>query len=154
MPTPAGDRPGRLPRLQAGLGPIVRRHRRALAAVCAGAAVLVVLTSMTAPPADPRVNTPLLRADQVAMPVALATAGQPITVGTLLDIVAVPEDGVRPWIVSRGNTVLAASTLMSSGSSVLLAVTEPEALQIADAASRGTLTALLHDGGVSDPAQP
>ncbi len=128
---------------------LVRRHRRALAAACAGLATLLALGSVTAA-AQPSVassGAPTLAPDERRMPIGLSAVNQGLSAGSVIDVVALASDVAPARIVARSVRVLEsrpAGALASAGAVVVIAVTEPQALAIADAASGGTLTALIH----------
>lgn len=128
-----------------------RRHRRPLAALSAGAAVLIALSAVSRP-ASPSASGPSripLDPGKVAISVELAMSRAHVVPGAVIDVVMVPEDGSPARVVTRNTTVLdvaSASPLGTSTTQVLIAMTEADALAVADAAARAPLTALLHSG--------
>ena len=139
------------PRLQS----TVRRHRRALAALVAAAAMLFALASLRSTPtsaqasADPA-STNGLRLGEVAVPVTLASAALAATVmpGDVVDIVAVPEDGDASVLAPAARVLRsAAGGGLGAGSSsvVLLAVAERNALPLSAALDQ-KLTVVIRTG--------
>ena len=132
---------------------LVRRYRRPLAAVCAGLAVLLTLSSLKAPApvASGPENGPRLSLGEVAAPITLASAdiAASLKVGDMIDVVAIPnqEAGISR-VVARGARVLEIGTSDGFGASasalVVIALPESEALAIADATADSDLTTLIH----------
>lgn len=127
-----------------------RRHRRPLAALSAGAAVLIALTAVSRPAPTPAAGTGqvALEPGKVAISVALGMIPAHLVPGAVIDVVTVPEDGSPARIVTRGTAVLNVASASAFGASsmtnVLVATSEADALALADAAARGPLTALIH----------
>lgn len=129
---------------------LIRRHRRLLAAACAGLAALLALAVIRAPqaPGDSAAAAePTLAAGEVAVPVSLASAAHTgaLHAGDVIDLVAVPRaEDQRAQVVAREATVLSISQGgfgSADGSVVVIAVPRAEALAIADALSASTFTA-------------
>ena len=135
------------------LAALVRRYRRPLAAVCAGLAVLLTLSSLKAPAPDASglETGPRLALGEAAAPITLASAdiAASLQVGDIIDVVAIPnqEAGISE-VVARGARVLEIGTPDGFGASasalVVIALPESEALAIADATADSDLTALIH----------
>lgn len=119
---------------------LVRRHRRALAAVLAATAVLVGLSSLRAPapaaePGPAAADPTAPRPDEVAVPVQLASPAlaAALEAGDIIDLVTVTESGGE---VAGRVRVLAVSSssggLTSTSSSVVLVAADPaDAIDIA-----------------------
>lgn len=129
---------------------LIRRHRRILAACCAGLAAMLTLAVIRAPQASTGQAAgapPALGAGEVAVPVSLASGAHAgvLTSGDVIDLVAVPraEDHVAR-VVAREATVLSIATAgfgSADGSVVVIAVPRAEALAIADAMTGFAFTA-------------
>ncbi|MFM7145236.1 MAG: hypothetical protein ACKOW5_02765 [Actinomycetales bacterium] len=132
---------------------ILRRHRRVIAAAATGLGVLFVIAALRpAPPAPPLPPDPRLPpAGQVALPVELASASAAtmLQVGDRVDVVSVREADQPARILARDVTVLlpasTAGFVGSASGSVLLAMSESAALQVAQAT--GQVTVLLRAPG-------
>ena len=128
----------------------MRRHRRPLAALSAGAAVLIALSTVRQPAAAPATGPRqmALTPGTVAISVELDISRAHLIPGAVIDVVSIPEDGTSAHVVTRDTDVLdvaSTSTLgASSATNVLLGASEADALALADAAARGPLTALIH----------
>lgn len=119
---------------------LVRRHRRALAAVLAATAVLVGLTSLRAPapaaePGPAAADPTAPRPDEVAVPVRLASPALAAALhsGDVIDLVTATESGGH---VAGRVRVLQVSTsaggLTSTSTSVVLVAAAPaDAIDIA-----------------------
>lgn len=128
---------------------MLRRHRRLLAAVLTALSVLFIIAALRPPPPappvppDPRLPPP----GQVALPVELASpsAASLLQVGDRVDVVSVRESDQVARILARDVTVLLPAAgggfVGSTSGSVLLAMTEAAALQVAQAP--GEVTVLL-----------
>lgn len=133
---------------------LIRRHRRMLAACCAGLAALLTVSVIRSAqiPADAAAvadGEPALGAGEVAVPVSLASAAHAgaLHAGARIDLVAVPrsDDGVTR-VVARDATVLSIASGgfgAQDGSFVVIAVPRADALAIADAMSAATFTAWI-----------
>lgn len=127
----------------------LRRHRRSLAAVSTALGVLFTIAALRPapplppPPPDPRLPPP----GQVALAVELtnASAAGLLQAGDRVDVVSVGDSDQTATILARDAMVLAptlnAGFVGSASSSVLLAMTESAALEVAEA--HGEVTVLL-----------
>lgn len=111
--------------------------------------MLIALSAVSEPAPAPVAGpgTLPIQAGQVAISIALDTSSAHVVPGTAIDVVSVPDDGTPAHVVTRGGAVLdvtGASAFGSSSASVLLSVSEADALALADAAAHGSLTALIH----------
>ena len=126
----------------------IRRHRRILAAACAGLASVLALAVIRTPQAPSGTATaPTLDAGEVAVPVSLASAAHAgaLHTGDVIDLVAVPRaEDQRARVVAREATVLSISSGgfgSADGSVVVIAVPRSDALAIADAMTAAVFTA-------------
>lgn len=106
---------------------------------------------MDAPsPTSTPATGPSLAADEVAMPLVLASGAEVVQPGSIIDVVAVPELGTGAHIVARDARVLSiparSGFASSTSATVVIAVSPTDALDIADASAAGTLSALIHAG--------
>lgn len=129
---------------------IVRRYRRPLAAASAGLAALITLGLVTGSPdtvtaASGRAWRP--GSDEAQLPIAMSGVNAVVPAGSRIDVIALPDNGFGAQIIARDVLVLDHPTGSAVGSTsatvLVLAVTEAEALRLADAAAAGTLTALI-----------
>ncbi len=143
-------------RLRRGL----RRHRRLLAALLAGAAVLValsVLRTPTAPaePSDAQPSAPAgVTAGQVAVPIILSSpaVARTLSVGDVIDVVGITgEESATASVVAPDARVIeipeAGSALSASTAAVVVvAVRESDALPLLAASASGALSILIRQG--------
>jgi hypothetical protein len=122
----------------------VRRHRRSLAAVLAGAATLVALTALRAAQVPPSPDAAGAAATsstsipgQVTVPVALASGAiaAVLQVGDVIDLVAAADADTPGSVIARGAHVVelpaGGSALGGSSSAVILvALPESDALRV------------------------
>lgn len=140
------------------LGPLkvaIARHRRILAAVCAGLATLLALSlfldARTAPAVDIASLAPAqqVSASQVAVPILLADAqlAAGVSPGDTVDLVQL-SDGAPAAVIAEHARVLTKGTggsPFSAGSSAMLvvAVDKVDALPVASAGASASLTLML-----------
>lgn len=134
---------------------ILRRRRRPIAAVLAGAGVLLALSTLHATPAPVADDAahgidPLLAPGHVVVPVVLATGAvaSALAVGDIVDIVDFSDtEPVRATVVARGAWVygLPAGTSFGGGASavVLVSVPERQALPVSAASATGGIGVVL-----------
>lgn len=149
---------GPLLQLLPGLRVAVARHRRLLAAACAGLAVLLVVGILAdaagspAPTLAPNSVAHGLRSDESAVPVLLAdrqlaAAASP---GDVVDLVQVGAGEAMPPVASRSRVldIGSSQTGFASERSAMLVVAVPtaQAARIAAAGALGSLTLVLHSG--------
>lgn len=129
---------------------LIRRHRRILAACCAGLAALLavsVIRSPQAPAGAVADGEPTLQPGQVGVPIALASAAHAgaLHAGDVIDLIAVPRaEDSSARVVAHAATVLSIATGgfgAADGSVVVIAVPRSDALAIANALSASTFTA-------------
>lgn len=140
------------PRIQAA----ARRHRRGLAAVLAGLAMLMAINAVRPGPEQPGTTLgsagPPVRPGEVAVPVALASPALAAAVepGDVVDVIAVPDDpGGSARVLADHARVLdlpgSGGFTTSSSSVVLLAVPETAALPLSAAVGQ-VLTLVIRAG--------
>lgn len=133
---------------------LMRRHRRPLAAVLAGVAALLLLTSLRPSPAIPAVadasaDPAVPRPGEVTVPVALLSAAVAgvLEVGDVVDLVAVDDAGTASVVAARARVVglpSSGSALTSSSSAIaLVAVPDQGALDLSAASSAGPLSVII-----------
>jgi hypothetical protein len=129
----------------------VRRHRRALAAVLAGAATLVALTALRGGPAplspsdtDAASTTSTAVPGQVTVPVALTSGAiaAVLRVGDVIDLVGAAGTDAPSAVIARGARVIelpaAGSTFGGSSSAVVLvSLPEADALRVVTSTADG-----------------
>ncbi len=126
----------------------IRRHRRLVAAVLAGLAVLIIAGSLPHGTTESiGADAPTLATDEVAIPITLESraVAEALHRGDRVSVIAVSDEGFSS-IVAESARVLepAASGGFGSGeSAVTLAVDEESALRLASAPARGTLTVII-----------
>ena len=130
---------------------LIRRHRRILAACCAGLAALLTVSAIRSPQTPPGAPTgpagePTLQAGEVAVPVTLASTAlaAALDAGDVIDLVAVPraDDGATR-IVAREATVLSVAEGgfgAPDASVIVIAVPRADALAIAGAMTNAAFT--------------
>lgn len=134
---------------RAALAAFVRDYRRPLAAGCAALAVLALGTAALSPPTPPTDPNalPAISSGDVAMPITLTSANAVVRAGDVIDLVAM-TDGSRSRVVASQARVVQAPNGNgfggASGRVVVVAIPQATALEIADALSTSTLTALIH----------
>ncbi|MEY4137284.1 MAG: hypothetical protein RL205_1412 [Actinomycetota bacterium] len=130
----------------------IRRHRRIVAAVLAGVAVLIIVSSLPHGSAvSATTDTRVLAPGEVAIPVTLGSKAVTAALhsGDDVSVVVVNDDGLSS-IVAESARVLEADSGSGFGSSeaaVTLAVDEGSALRLAGASARGTLTVIIRPPG-------
>lgn len=145
--------------LNTPLADAIRRRRRIVAAVCAGAAALLALTVIRTPaPSIAEPQAPTLAADEVAVPITMMSGAvaEALTQGDHIDVVAIPRTGDgAARLIAREATVMSVAANGGFGATatpvVVVAVSRPIALSLADAMSAHTFTAWV-TGTI--PAQP
>lgn len=139
---------------------LIRNRRRPLAAVLAGAAVLIGLTSLKPAPAisAPTMDPTRPVAGEVAIAVELSSqaAAAVVSPGDRVDIVE-HADMTTPRVIARNARVLSAGSagfLASSSAVLLVAVDEPTAMRLAGAT--GDLTPMIQPRSIStvSPTSP
>ena len=131
----------------------MRRHRRLLAALLAGAATLLALTSIrggtVVADAGPATDPSLPRSGEASVPVSLDSTAltSVLHVGDVIDLVQVDEAGTARVVAPDARVLeLPGGTGPLTGASaavVLVAVPRATALDLSGAASLGGLTFLL-----------
>ena len=143
---------------------LIRRHRRIIAACCAGLAALLAMSALRSPqaPVGAAAGSPGEAgpgAGEVAVPVSLASAAHAgaLHAGDAIDLVAVPRaDDRTARVIARDATVLSIASGgfgAQDGSVVVIAVPRADALAIADAMTAFTFTAWVTGAMPSRPAQ-
>ena len=143
---------------------LIRRHRRIVAACCAGLAALLALSVLrsTTAPMSATAGSPGeagLGSGEVAVPVSLVSAAhaRALHAGDAIDLVAVPRtDDRTARVVARDATVLSVASGgfgAPDGSVVVIAVPRSDALAIADAMTAFTFTAWVTSAMPPQPAQ-
>jgi len=143
-------------RLRRGL----RRHRRLLAALLAGAAVLVALSVLRTPAAPAEASEagpsapPGVAAGQVAVPILLSSTAvaRTLSVGDVIDVVGITGDeSATATVVAPDARVIeipeAGSTFSAAAAAVVVvAVREGDALPLLAASASGALSILIRQG--------
>jgi len=151
---------GPLPTITSQLRTSVARHRRVLAAGCAGLATLLTLTlfletnDQVTSNGAPESVIAALKSDEVAVPILLineqlAEAVQPGTYVQLIDISQDAQPNVianRARVVSKGN----AGGAFNKGSASLIVVAVPiqESVRVAAAGATGSLTLVMQPDNI------
>ena len=131
----------------------MRRHRRLVAGVLAGAAALIALTGLRGPQAPttqaPVADPTAARAGEVSVPVTLANAAlaSVLHVGDVIDLVSV-ADPAAPDLIAHSARVLqvpSSGGMLTSGSTAVVLVAVPAAvgLDVTAAASQEALTFMV-----------
>lgn len=124
------------------------RFRRPLAAVLAGLAVLVTVSTLRSepPPAPAMASTPSSAPGEVTVPVPLAVSAGILQPGDVIDLVSVDDDGRARVVAPRARVVGQPASVGGFGSTdplLLVAVPEAVALALASATARDALTVLI-----------
>lgn len=127
---------------------VLTRHRRPAAAVLAAVAVLLTVSTLRSDPAQPTVTEqePAVAAGEVTVPVpiALRSVIDLLEPGDIVDLLSVTPEGGTDVVVERARVVDAPSGgLSSSGGVLLVAVPESDAIDLAGAGARGSLSVLI-----------
>lgn len=136
---------------------VLARHRRAVAAALAAAAVLITVTTLRSDPPPPIVTeqAPPVAPGEVTVPVPIGLRAvidllQP---GDIVDLVAVTAEGSTDVVAQRARVIDAPpSGLAGSVGVLLVAVHESDAVDLAGAGARGSLSVLIHPPATTPPA--
>ena len=136
---------------------MLTRYRRPVAAALAAVAVLLTVSTLRVDPAPPAVTeqAPPVAAGEVTVPVpiALRSVVDLLEPGDVVDLLAITPEGDTDVVAQRARVVEAPSAgLSSSGGVLLVVVPEADAVDLAGAGARGSLSVLIRPREATLPA--